>query len=402
MSAAGGFGVPRQGTWSVYIHFPWCLKRCAYCDFATAVSLQIPRQDYLQAILAELALRTRELQPAPIATVFFGGGTPSLWGPGPVGEVLGWLDRWAGMCQDVEITIEANPGAAEEGNLRGYVAAGINRISLGVQALDDRRLALLDRVHDAGAARQTLSLLGQWVATGQLHSASADLLFGAPDQDLLRLRADIDGVLGSGLPHLSAYALTVEEGTPLATRVDRGLQAPPDDDLQMQMLTQMPALVQAYGLERYEVSNFAKPGHRSRHNLVYWTGGHYLAAGVGAHGYVPAEAGEIRYGNTRQHRDYLSALGPGCAGPPALAEALRELVTPQMRLPELLLTGLRLDQGLDLRSVERDCGLEELQRLLRRVDQARKRGFALETQGSFLRVPASSTERLDAVIRELA
>ena len=402
MSGSGGPAAPRQGTWSVYIHFPWCLKRCAYCDFATAVSVQIPREAYLEAILAELAIRTRDLQPAPIATVFFGGGTPSLWGPQPVAAVLGWLDRWAGLAQGSEITLEANPGAAEEGDLRGYVAAGVNRISLGVQALDDKRLALLDRVHDAAAARQTLSLLGRWVADGQLQSASADLLFGAPSQDLTRLRADVDGVLGHGLPHLSAYALTVEEGTPLATRVDRGLQAPPDDDLQMRMLMQMPALVGAHGLERYEVSNFSKPGHRSRHNLVYWQGGHYLAAGVGAHGYLPTESGEIRYGNTRQHRDYLSALGPGKRAQPVLAEALRETVTPAMRLSELLLTGLRLDDGLDLRSVERDCGAAALQRLLERVQRAQTRGYSIETDGHFIRVAADATERLDAVIRELA
>ncbi len=394
--------MPRQGSWSVYIHFPWCLKRCAYCDFATAVSLHIPREAYLQAILTELQMRTHDLQPAPIATVYFGGGTPSLWGPGPVGQVLSWLDRWGGLAQGAEITLEANPGAAEEGNLRGYLAAGINRISLGVQALDDRRLALLDRVHDAAAARKTLALLGQWVASGQLISASADLLYGAPDQDQLRLSADVDGVLGHGLPHLSAYALTVEEGTPLATRVERGLQTPPDDDLQMTMLSQMPALVGKHGLERYEVSNFAKPGHRSRHNLVYWTGGHYLAAGVGAHGFLPSDQGEFRYGNTRQHREYLGALGPDRASSLVLPEVLREHVTPQMRLPELLLTGLRLDDGLDLRTVERDCGSAGLHELLRRVELAKSRGFELETQGHFLRVAATATERLDAVIRELA
>lgn len=402
MTTATCEGAPRQGTWSVYIHFPWCLKRCAYCDFATAVSVKIPRQEYLEAVLAELQWRTRELRPAPIATVFFGGGTPSLWGPEPVAAVLGWLDRWAGLAADAEITLEANPGAAEEGDLRGYLAAGVNRISLGVQALDDRRLALLDRVHDAAAARQTLSLLGQWVANGQLRSASADLLFGAPDQDQPRLMADVDGVLGRGLPHLSAYALTVEEGTPLATRVDRGLQSPPDDDLQMKMLMLLPDLVRPYGLQRYEVSNFAKPGHRSLHNLVYWTGGHYLAAGVGAHGYLPSAAGEFRYGNTRLHREYLGALGPDRSGALALPEVLRETVTAQMRLPELLLTGLRLDDGLDLRSLERDCGQAALAGLLQRVRTAQDRGFALELQGHFLRVAASATERLDAVIREIA
>jgi oxygen-independent coproporphyrinogen-3 oxidase len=392
--------LPRQGTWSVYIHFPWCLKRCAYCDFATAVSAQIPREQYLQAILAELALRTGEIEKAPIATVFFGGGTPSLWGPGPVGEVLAWLDRWAGLQPGAEITLEANPGAAEEGDLRGYLSAGINRISLGVQALDDQRLLRLDRVHDAAAARRTLHLLGEWVAGGQLQSASADLLFGAPDQGAAQLQADVAGVLDCGLPHLSAYALTVEEGTPLHTRVERGLQSPPDDDLQMTMLAKIPDLVGQYGLERYEVSNFAKPGHRSRHNMVYWQGGHYLAAGVGAHGYLPTAQGEMRYGNTRQHRDYLAGLGRTQG--PELAEALRETVTPEMHLAELLLTGLRLDEGLALESVRRDCGDQALQRLLVSLERAKAAGLPVLSDGQRLWVPAHATERLDAVIRALA
>lgn len=390
---------PRQGTWSVYIHFPWCLKRCAYCDFATAVSAQIPRAQYLQAILAELTLRTREIEKAPIATVFFGGGTPSLWGPGPVGEVLAWLDRWAGLQPGAEITLEANPGAAEEGDLRGYLSAGIKRISLGVQALDDQRLLSLDRVHDAAAARRTLQLLGEWVAAGKLQSASADLLFGAPGQGAGQLAADVAGVLDFGLPHLSAYALTVEEGTPLHTRVERGLQSPPDDDLQMSMLAKLPGLVGQYGLERYEVSNFAKAGHRSRHNLVYWQGGHYLAAGVGAHGYLPTAQAEMRYGNTRQHRDYLAGLGR--AEGPELAETLRETVTPEMHVAELLLTGLRLDEGLALESVRSDCGDQALQRLLVSLARAKASGLPVLSDGQRLWVPAHATERLDAVIRAL-
>lgn len=390
---------PRQGTWSVYIHFPWCLKRCAYCDFATAVSAEIPRQAYLQAILAELELRCRGLAPAPIATVFFGGGTPSLWGPGPVAEVLGWLDRWGGLQPGAEITLEANPGAAEEGDLQGYLSAGVNRISLGVQALDDQRLRRLDRVHDAAAARRTLALLGAWVGQGRLASASADLLFGAPQQGMAQLRADVDAVLGLGLPHLSAYALTVEEGTPLHTRVARGLQPPPDDDLQMTMLAALPGWVGDYGLQRYEVSNFARPGHRSRHNLVYWQGGHYLAAGVGAHGYLPVPGGERRYGNSRQHRDYLGALG--AAAGPALAEAFSEAISAEMHLAELVLTGLRLDDGLAWARVARDCGEAARQQLGQRLAAAQRAGLPVCGDAERLWVPPEGTERLDAVIRAL-
>ncbi len=353
---------PKQGTWSVYIHFPWCLKRCAYCDFATTVAAEIPRELYLRAVLAELVLRTAELAPRPIATVFFGGGTPSLWGAQPIGQVLQWLDQWGGLQKGGEFTIEANPGALEHAPLADYAAVGVNRISVGIQALDDRRLQRLDRLHDAATARASLAELQRLLATGRLHSASADLLFGAPGQGMAELRADLDGVLAYDLPHLSLYSLTVEPDTPLAKRVARGLQSPPDEDLQADMLEQVPLWLAERGLERYEVSNYARPDHQSRHNLAYWHGDHWLAAGVGAHGHLPGPKGDLRYGNHRDHRAWFSAVEHG-----QLPEVLREDLDLDTMLTERILTELRLAQGVDLERLARDVGAPATERFRQRA-----------------------------------
>ena len=381
----------------VYVHFPYCLHRCGYCDFATTVAKVIPRERYLQAILTELELRTAFQPLAPLETVFFGGGTPSLWGPAAIASVLDWLNRRAGFAHQPEITLEANPGALESGDLAAYATAGITRVSVGIQALQDTRLKALDRLHDAASARQTLAQLGDLLASGRLQSANADLIFGVPGQTLLDLKTDVAGILDYGLHHLSAYSLTVESGTPLAAQVKRGLVARPDDDLQATMLDALPDLLAPYGLGRYEVSNYARPGHASRHNLAYWTGRHYLAVGVGAHGFVPSPAGfGLRYGNTRKHERWLAALQER-----QLCEDLHEVITAEQHTDERLLTGLRLTAGLDLRALAADLGPERRQRLVQRAQSGLLRGD-LWLQDEHLGVQQAALARLDGLIAELA
>lgn len=388
----------REAGWSVYVHFPYCLHRCSYCDFATTVTRDIPREGYLAAILNELALRTEGLVAAPLRTIFFGGGTPSLWGPACIGRVLRWLDDWGGISENTEITMEANPGALEIGDLAGYAAAGINRVSIGVQALADDRLRALDRLHDAQGARNTLAQLQQLLQNGQLKSASADLIFGGPGQTQGDLRHDLQQVLDYGLPHLSAYSLTVEPETPLFTRVKRGLQQPPDDDLQAEMLQLVPQWVAAYGLTRYEVSNFAQPQRQCRHNLAYWQGDHYLAVGVGAHGFLPL-TGQVgrRYANTRAHNAWLTALGRH-----ELAEEFQEDIDKSTHLTERLLTGLRLDAGLDLAALRRDIGGDLVGQLLSRVARQQRRGAKFILDNQHLRIEAAQMQWLDGLISQIA
>lgn len=378
----------------MYVHFPWCLKRCAYCDFATSVAKEIPRHAYCEALITDLQLRTRTLQPRPIATVFFGGGTPSLWGAPYIAQVLQWLHNWAGLAPDAEVTLEANPGAAEAGDLRAYAAAGINRFSVGIQALDAARLRALDRVHDVQQARATLQIVGQMLNEGSLRSASADLIFGVPGQTVPQLADDVSSVLDYGLPHLSAYALTVEPGTPLARAVAAGKQRAPDDDVQAQMLDALPGLVAGFGVARYEVSNYAKPGHHSRHNWAYWSGDHYLGVGVGAHGFLPAAqlCGQ-RYANTRSTQKYLAKLGCG-----ELATDFCESINAATHTTELLLTGLRLTRGVDLARLDRTIGAGTAQQV---VDRARDKGLLghpMVSEAGFLRVCPDAVHRLDSLV----
>ncbi len=389
---------PHQGAWSVYVHFPWCLKRCAYCDFATSVAESIPRTAYTQAVLTELRLRTAHLGPAPIATVFFGGGTPSLWGPDHVATVLHWLGRWANLQSGAEITLEANPGAAEIGDLRDYAAAGINRLSIGVQSLHARHLRWLDRAHDRAAALTAVQRAVTLIADGTLQSASADLIFGIPGQTLADLRADVATLLGLGLPHLSAYALTVEDHTPLQSRIARGEVRAPSDRATVRHLVALPALAAAHGLHRYEVSNFARLGHASRHNQAYWRGDHYLAVGVGAHGFVPARGlCGARYANVRHSGKYLAQLAAG-----ELAVDLEETIDAATHATERILTGLRTAAGVDLTDLDRATGAGTAERLLAR---ARARGMVdreVAIVDGHLRLCDASWPRLDGVIRALA
>lgn len=381
----------------VYVHFPYCLHRCNYCDFATTTAKIIPRELYLQHILTELEIRSQSLEFAPLETIFFGGGTPSLWGPQNIAAVLAALEKRAGFVQQPEITLEANPGALEAGDLLAYTQAGIRRVSIGVQALDNARLRQLDRLHDAETAHTTLKQLANLLQAGQLQSANADLIFGVPGQTMLELKSDLDALLAYGLPHLSAYALTVEPGTPLALQVKKGKAPAPEDDVQAAMLDALGPLVQAHGLQRYEVSNYARPGQECQHNLAYWTGRYYLALGVGAHGFVPHPGHlGLRYGNTRKNDAWLRALGQR-----ELAEEFREPIDAAQHLDERLLTGMRLTRGLDLQRLEADLGTTARQRLENNAQKALNRGDIWLNQ-THLGVQPNALHRLDGLIAELA
>lgn len=396
-SESVGIG-PRNGVWSVYVHFPWCLKRCAYCDFATSVAVEIPRQAYLASVIKELEIRAAQLQPAPIATVFFGGGTPSLWGAAAVGQILHWLNRWGGLAADAEITLEANPGAAEVGDLQAYAQAGINRVSAGIQSLNAERLRWLDRVHDADQARATIDRLAAMVGSGTLKSASCDLIFGVPGQSLAELQGDVDTVLAAGIPHLSAYSLTVEPNTPLAQRVARQQVAAPDEELSATMLEALPAMVASAGLQRYEVSNFAREHHRSRHNWAYWTGAHYLAVGVGAHGFVPQDGScGMRYGNRRSATAYMRALEGS-----RLAQEFTETISPTEHYTELVMTGLRLAAGVNLHTLDQYAGAGAADRLRSNAAKTGLLGLELNEINGFMAVAPQALLHLDRIVRAVA
>jgi putative oxygen-independent coproporphyrinogen III oxidase len=348
---------PRTGLsaarFAVYVHFPFCLSKCPYCDFASIAARQVPERAYTRAVLRELELRGPALEGQRVDSVFVGGGTPSLWSPGLVGEVLSALAGRLRLADRAEVTLEANPGAADAARFQGYRAAGVNRLSMGVQSFEATTLAALGRAHDGPTARRAFAAARQ----AGFDNVSLDFIYGVHGQSLAQVEADARAAVALGPEHLSAYALTLDreslaEEVPLARALRRGEVALPPDEVVVAMQRTVAEVYAAAGLERYEVSNHARPGLHSRHNAVYWTGGDWLALGVGATGTLALASGErVRYANLRSADAYLARLDAG-----QLPEASREALTGVMAFEERVAMGLRLTRGVDLEAVCADFG----------------------------------------------
>jgi oxygen-independent coproporphyrinogen-3 oxidase len=325
---------------SLYVHFPWCVRRCPYCDFNShPLRGPLPHNEYVQALIADLDAQLTQTRPARIGTVFFGGGTPSLFPPSAFAALL---DRLASLLDDTaEITMEINPGTAEHHDLAGYARAGINRLSFGAQSFDDDRLRALGRIHDSAAIRGSFALARR----AGFENINLDLMYGLPQQTPAAALADLDAALELEPEHVSWYQLTIEPRTELAKRPPT---LPTDDSLAAMERDGYERLTRA-GLDRYEVSAFARPGRRCRHNLAYWTFGDYFGVGAGAHGKIshhrPTRV--IRTAKARQPRLYL-------ADPRA---TLREAVTPRALPGEFLLNALRLTEGVPSERFQQATGL---------------------------------------------
>ena len=301
---AGGFGV--------YVHWPFCLAKCPYCDFNSHVSRSVDQAAWAAALVAEAAHMRRLTGPRPADSVFFGGGTPSLMQPETVGAVLAAIDRLWGLAADAEITLEANPTSVEAGRFAGYAAAGVNRVSLGVQALDDRALRALGRRHSAAEARAAFE-----IARARFARVSFDLIYARTGQTPAAWQAELGRALDMAVDHLSLYQLTIEPGTRFGELFERGRLHVPADDAAADMYAITQALTEAAGLPAYEVSNHARPGAESRHNLVYWRYGDYAGIGPGAHGRISAADGGRRA--TETVRDPAAWLARSAAEGHAIA-----------------------------------------------------------------------------------
>lgn len=323
-----------------YVHVPFCASRCGYCDFNTYTAGELgsapgaSREAYLAAVASEIELARRVLPDAPpLATVFFGGGTPTLLPPAALGGILGRLRDTFGLTPDAEVTTEANPDSVTPASLGALAAAGFNRISFGMQSAVPHVLATLERTHTPGRAAEAVG----WAREAGFASVSLDLIYGTPGETLADWRASLDAALAARPDHLSAYSLIVEEGTRLANRVRRGeLPGPDDDDLATRYEIADEALAAA-GYGWYEVSNWARPGHECRHNLAYWRGHHWWGFGPGAHSHV----GGVRWWSVKHPRAYAERLAAGES--PAAA---REVLTDADRAVERVLLELRLATGL--------------------------------------------------------
>ena len=328
---------------SLYMHFPWCVRKCPYCDF-NSYTLQgdLAEARYIDALELDIQSQSAEVAGREIISIFLGGGTPSLFSPNSIARVLDVTRRHLRVAADVEVTMEANPGTIERGRFAEYRAAGVNRVSLGAQSFNAQRLETLGRIHSPEETRR---------AAQELHGAgienfNLDLMYALPGQDVAEALQDVEAAIALAPTHISHYQLTLEPGTLFAA------QPPelPDDDLAAQMLTACGERLAAAGFAQYEVSAYAQRGRRCRHNLNYWTFGDYLGAGAGAHGKLTFAGQTIaRTVQAREPRRYL-------AGVPA---ALTRKNVPVADLPfEFMLNALRLVEGFEIETFVERTGLE--------------------------------------------
>lgn len=337
---------------AVYVHFPWCLQRCPYCDFATEAinPSRIPHARYADAVVRELGLRLDALPPGARArTLFFGGGTPSLWQPDELGRVIAAVAARGDLG---EVTVECNPTSLDDDRCARWKALGVDRVSIGVQSLRDEHLRYLGRLHDAdGAARAVRTA----VRGGGLR-VSADVMFGLAEQSVEALTEDLGALLGDGVEHLSCYALTIEPGTRFGELARKGRLPRLEDDRVATMYEAVERACEGAGLAHYEVSNYARPGATSRHNEAYWRGEWYLGLGAGAVGCAPTpadgRAGE-RWRNDADAGAYCERLEQG-ALPPGETEA----IAPEVRVREGLMLGLRTAAGVDLARLAGRTGVD--------------------------------------------
>ena len=334
----------RDAGFGLYVHWPFCQSKCPYCDFNSHVAAQIDQRRWRDAYVAEVARVAAETPGRVLNTVFFGGGTPSLMAPETVGAVLAAVRAGWPLANDLEVTLEANPGSVEAGRFAGYRDAGVTRISMGVQALDDDDLRRLGRLHDAREARAAFA-----VARALFDRVSFDLIYARQHQTLEGWERELGEALDMAVDHLSLYQLTVEDGTPFAARAATGgLRGLPDEGLAAEMYLATQALCEAAGMPAYEVSNHARPGAESRHNLIYWRSGDWAGIGPGAHG-------RLTLGGRRWATETAPAPGAwlqqvettGSGDGPRMALAGREAAE------EALMMGLRLREGVSLERLQR-------------------------------------------------
>jgi oxygen-independent coproporphyrinogen-3 oxidase len=363
-STAGPAPVAVTPPLALYVHLPWCVRKCPYCDFNShQAPAQLPIDDYVRALVADLDQDLRDypqLAGRPVGSVFFGGGTPSLFPPAAIAAILDAAAARLALDSDAEVTLEANPGTTEHARFAGYLEAGVNRISLGVQSFDDAMLARLGRIHGGDEARR---------AAAEVHEAgfrelNLDLMYALPEQDLDGALADLDQAIALAPTHLSHYQLTLEPHTQFAARPP----PLPDDDSAFSMMAACQARLAQAGFDHYETSAYARPGHRGRHNLNSWQFGDYLGIGAGAHGKLSVADGIRRRWKHKHPRLWQQA-----AGTPASIGGDDPLAA--IDLPfEFAMNALRLVDGVDPALFERRTGLS-LATIAPVLARARQRGL---------------------------
>lgn len=378
---------------AVYVHFPWCVQRCPYCDFATSAARPeaIPHDAYADAVVRELALRRDDLGDARATTLFFGGGTPSLWEVPALARVVA-AARAAGDID--EVTVECNPTSLTASRVAALADAGVTRLSLGVQSLRDDHLRYLGRLHDADGARRALRSA---VAHGGLR-VSADVMFGMHGQSPDALCEDLTELVDLGVEHVSAYMLTIEPETRFGELARKGRLPRLHDDEVAAMYERVESHLAALGFAHYEVSNYARPGAEARHNLAYWRGDPYLGLGAAAVGCTPARdrpTWASRWRNVYDVPGYLAALADGRRPPEE-----REALDPETRAREALLLGLRAVEGVETEGVRARTGVDLRATRARAWDRELRAGNVRD-DGARWTIPASRWLQADGITARL-
>lgn len=387
---AGGPPAPRGEPFGVYVHWPFCLSKCPYCDFNSHVRREpIDEARFVRAFAAEIATTAARTPGRTVSTIFFGGGTPSLMQPATVAAILDAIAAHWAVDPEVEVTLEANPTSVEADRFRGYRTAGVNRVSLGVQALDDAALAALGRLHTAEEALAAVA-----VARRIFDRYSFDLIYARPQQSPEAWRAELERAIAEAADHLSLYQLTIEPDTPFASLAAAGRLAVPDEEQARALYDVTQEVCDAHGLPAYEISNHARPGAECRHNLLYWRAGEYAGIGPGAHGRLRVNEAWRATATEKRPESWLmrvEATGHGLVADEPLSRAERG--------DEFLLMGLRLAEGID---PARFAAITGRPLDARRIAMLEADGFVERTPPGRLRVTRAGFPVLDAIVADLA
>ena len=339
--AAPGFSAPPP--LALYVHIPWCVKKCPYCDFNSHEKREdLPQGEYIDALIADLESGLPQIWGRQVSSIFIGGGTPSLFMPETFDTLLAAIRARVALLPNAEITLEANPGTVEARKFEGFRAAGINRISIGIQSFDDDKLRALGRIHSADEAKRAIEMAQQ-----HFDNINLDLMYALPQQTLDQARSDIETAISFDTTHLSAYHLTLEPNTAF----HHSPPPLPDDDLSADMQEMIESTLANAGFEHYETSAFAKTNHHCRHNLNYWNFGDYLGIGAGAHGKLTSHTGVIRETRRKNPRDYLQAAARG-----EFALERRDISAKELPF-EFMLNALRHCDGFPTRLFQERTGL---------------------------------------------
>uniref|UniRef100_UPI003B51710E radical SAM family heme chaperone HemW n=1 Tax=Roseovarius indicus TaxID=540747 RepID=UPI003B51710E len=377
----------QNGGFGLYIHWPFCEAKCPYCDFNSHVTRNIDQNRWKRAYLSEIERYAEMLPNRVLNTVYFGGGTPSLMDPSVVSDVLERIRKSWPVANDLEVTLEANPGSVEAGRFSAYADAGVSRLSMGVQALNDADLRKLGRIHSVAEAYQAFDIARKF-----FNRVSFDLIYARQDQTVEAWRSELKEALSMAVDHLSLYQLTIEPGTAFGERFERGkLRGLPDDDRSGDMYEVTQEICGTAGLPAYEVSNHAKPGAESRHNLVYWRYGDYCGIGPGAHGRITLDG-------QRHATEAFWQPGKWLAGVEASEKVEdQSAIGGQDQADEYLMMGLRLTDGIDARRYKAMSGNDLSANTLTRLEEI---GMIVQDR-HYIRATAGGRMVLNAVIKEL-